>query len=68
MQMRVMDEGLAPGMQHRDHADLGAEMLGVSGDGAQRLGRRLEQDVVGDGLVLQGDGGDEAGMVNTRWK
>ena len=48
-------------MQHGDHAGLGAEMFGIGGDGAHRLGRRLEQDVVDDGLVLQGDRGDRRG-------
>jgi len=49
---------LAPGVQHGDDADLGAEMLGVGGDGAQRLGGGLEQDVVDHRLVVEGDGGD----------
>jgi hypothetical protein len=30
-------------MQHRRDADPGAEMLGISGDGQHRLGRRLEE-------------------------
>jgi hypothetical protein len=30
-------------------------MLCIGGDDAQALGRRLEQDVVDDGLVLEGD-------------
>ena len=33
-------------------------MLRVGTDGADRLRGRLEQDVVDDGFVLQGDGGD----------
>jgi hypothetical protein len=37
MQMRVMTESLAPGMEHRKESDLGAKMLRVSGDSAQRL-------------------------------
>ena len=56
--MRVMEQVLSPGVQHGDHAGLGAEVLGIGGDGAHRLGRRLEQDVVDDRLVLQGDRGD----------
>jgi hypothetical protein len=35
---------LAPGVEHRDEADLGAEMLRVGGDGPQRLGCGSEQD------------------------
>ena len=49
---------LAPAVQHRDEADLGAEMPGIGGDRAQRLGRRLEQDGVDHRLVLEGDRGD----------
>ena len=56
--MGMMVQVLAPGVQHGDQADLGAEMLGIGGDDAQRLGRRLEQDAVDDRLVLEGDGGD----------
>ena len=50
-----MGQGLAPAMQDRDHADLGAEMFGIGADGADRLGRGLEEDIVDDRLVLQGD-------------
>ena len=49
---------LTPGVQHRDQADLGAEMFGIGGDRAQRLGRGLEQDRVDHRLVLEGDRGD----------
>jgi hypothetical protein len=35
--------------------DLGAEMLRVGGDGAQRLGRRAQQDGIDGLLVLEGD-------------
>ena len=61
MHVRMVNKILAPGVQHGDHAGLGAEMFGIGGDGAHRLGRRLEQDVVDDCLVLQGDGGDRRG-------
>jgi len=33
-------------------------MLGIGGEGPHRLGRRLEQDVVDNRLVLQRDAGD----------
>ena len=39
-------------MQHHDGADLGAEMGFVGGDRLERLGRRLEQHRIDDGLVL----------------
>ena len=46
---------LSPGVQHAEEADLRTEMLGIGGDGAQRLRRRPEQDVVDHGLVLERD-------------
>jgi hypothetical protein len=44
-------------VEHGDKADIGAEMTPVGGDRAQRLGRRLEQDGVDRGLVLEGNFG-----------
>ena len=55
VQVRVMHQSLAPGVQHGDEADLGAQVLGIGGDRAQGLGGGAEQDVVDDGLVLVGD-------------
>ena len=43
MQVRVQAEGLVPGVQHRDEADLGAQVFRVGGDRAQRLGGGPEQ-------------------------
>ena len=37
-------------------ADARAEVLRIGGDGEQRLGRRSEQQIVDDRLVLVGDG------------
>src|SRR5262249_48631802 len=54
MDMRVMREGLPPGVQNGDHAAFGAEVAGIGTDEANGLRRRLEQDVVDDRLVLQG--------------
>ncbi len=45
-------------MQHGEETDLGAEMLGVGGDGAQRLGGGVEEQAVDERLVLIGDGGN----------
>src|SRR5208282_1137003 len=56
--MRMMEQVLAPSMQHAQEADLGAQMGRVSGDGAERLGRGAEQDIVDDTLVLEGDDRD----------
>jgi hypothetical protein len=58
MDMRVMEEVLPPGVQHRGHADRGPEMLGIGGDCLHSLGRRPKQDIVDDRLVLQRDAGD----------
>jgi hypothetical protein len=56
--VRVMGQRRAPGMQHAGQADPGAEMLRVRGGGDQRLGGGLEQDSVDLGLVLVGDVAD----------
>ncbi len=56
--VRMMGHGRAPGVQYRRDADAGAEMLGIGCDRGQGLGRGLEQEIVGDGLVLVGDIGD----------
>src|SRR5262249_46847353 len=56
--VRMMRHRTAPRVQHRGEADLHTEALGVRGDRQQRLGARLEQEVVDDGLVVVGDGAD----------
>jgi hypothetical protein len=48
----------APAVQHGGETDAGAEVVGIGGDGGERLSRRLEQDVVYRGLVVVGDVGD----------
>src|SRR5204863_1258521 len=53
--MRVVLQGLAPGVENQGHAELGAEMPGISGDGGKCLGRRAEQDRVNGGFVLERD-------------
>jgi len=55
VQVRVMHQALAPGMQHGDEADVGAQVLGIGSDRAQGIGAGAEQDVVDDSLVLVGD-------------
>ena len=55
----MMRQGLAPRVENEgDHTGLGAEVLRIGADDADRLSRGLEQDVVNDRLVLEGDGGD----------
>jgi hypothetical protein len=58
MDMWVMGERGTPGMQNGSEADPGPEMLGVGGDGDQRLGCGLEKDGIDLGLVLIGDVSD----------
>jgi len=62
MHMRMVGERRTPTMQHRRHADPGAEMLGIGGDRKHGLGRRLEQKAVDFRLVLPGDGADRRGQ------
>ena len=66
VQMRMMHQGLSPRVQHGEEADLGAEMLGIGGDGAQGLGGRAKEDAVDLRFVLEGDGRDRRpGTVKT---
>src|SRR5579859_5332371 len=58
MHVWMMRHGTSPRVQHRGEADLHTEALGVRGNRQQRLGARLEQEVVDDGLVMVGDGAD----------
>jgi len=58
MHMRVVGQRRSPRVQHGGDADPSAEMLRVRRDPQHGLGRRLEQQVVDDGLVLVRDVGD----------
>ena len=58
MDVRVVGERRAPGVEHGGEADAGAQMLRIGGDGGQRLGGGLEQEVVDGRLVLERDGAD----------
>src|SRR6266403_1416075 len=55
MDVRMMLQGLAPGVKNHGHTELGAEMPGIGRDGGECLSRRAEQDRVDDGLVLERD-------------
>ena len=55
MDVRMVLQGLAPGVENHGHSGLGAEMPGIGSNGGQRLGRRTEQDRIDGGLVLEGD-------------
>jgi hypothetical protein len=56
--MRMMGHRRAPGVEHSGEADAGAQVLRVSANDEQRLGRRAEQQIVDHRLVLIGDRGD----------
>jgi hypothetical protein len=60
--MGVMRQCRAPGVQHQRGADLGAQTLGIGGQGEQGLGGHLEEQCVDHGLVLIGDLGDGRGQ------
>src|SRR5215468_651319 len=55
MDVRMMLQGLAPGVKNHGHTEFGAEMPGIGRDGGECLGRRAEQDRVDDGFVLERD-------------
>jgi hypothetical protein len=53
--MRVKLEFLIPGMEHAEEADLGSEMSGIASHFEQCLGTGLEQEMVQDLFVVQGE-------------
>ena len=55
MDVRVVGQRRAPGVQHGGEADARAEMLRVGGDGGQRLGGGPDEEVVDGGLVVERD-------------
>ena len=55
MGMGVMFELLIPGVEHTEEADFGAEMLGIAGDFEEGFGTGLQQPMVQDFFVLQGE-------------
>ena len=59
--MRVMGQRRSPGVKHGGDADPRAQETGIGGDRQHRLGRCAEQQVIDDGLVVEGDGGDLGG-------
>ena len=55
MRVRVMFELLIPGVEHTEEADLRAEMLRIASDFEEGFGAGLQQEMVQDFLVLQGE-------------
>jgi hypothetical protein len=64
MQMRMMDQSLAPGVKNGEEADFGAEVFGVGGDKPQGFGGGAEENAVDGPLVLK----ISSGTVKTTWK
>src|SRR5258708_36146484 len=53
--VRVLVEFLIPGVKHTEEADLGAEMFGIASDFEEGCGTGLQQQMVQNFLVLQGE-------------
>ena len=53
-----MEQIGAPSVEHGEKANLGAQLLGISGDSEQGLRRGPEQDAIELSLILIGDGGN----------
>src|SRR5262249_60646360 len=56
MEMRVMVQLLAPGVQHREAPDLRPEMLRVPSDVLERLGDRAKEQAIEGAWILEGQG------------
>jgi len=55
MRMRVKFELLIPGVEHAKEANLSAQMFGITSDLEKRFRTGLQQEMVQDLLVLQGE-------------
>jgi len=55
MQVRMMGQRRAPGVQHRRHPDARPQVLGVGGDGQECLGGGREQQSIDHRLVVRGE-------------
>ena len=53
--VRVMGECRAPGVQNAGHASVGTKAFGIGSDGRHRLSRRFEQQSIDRPLVPKGD-------------
>src|ERR1700746_1176732 len=58
---RVMFEFLIPSVEHTEEADFGAKMLGIAGDFEEGFSTGLQQQMVQDFFVLQGERGQLMG-------
>ena len=58
MQMGMMGELLAPGVEDGEEAELGTQVFGIGGNRMQSGGHGLEEQVVDYRFILQGQPGD----------
>ena len=61
MHVRMAGHRRSPGVEHGGDADARAEMLRIGGNRQHRLRRCLEQQVVDERLVVEGDVGADTG-------
>jgi hypothetical protein len=67
MGVRVMFQFLIPSVEHTEEADFGAKMLGIASDFEKGFASGLQQQIVQDFLVLQGERGQLMGQGETTW-
>ena len=60
-------EALTPTVQHSEETDLGTKMPGIASDLKQGLSAGMEEQVVNEPFVLQGEGASSRGSVKTAW-
>src|SRR4051812_2541296 len=61
MEVGMKVKRLSPAMEHGKEAGGDAEMLGIGGNGEEGFGGGVEEDVVDEFAVVEGDGGDRLG-------
>ena len=60
--MRVLEESLAPGMQNRQEADVGAQVFGIGSNLEESVGGGPKQQAVNQNLILEGEGSQNVGQ------
>lgn len=63
MHMRMMRQIRTPGVQHQRRPDPCAQMLGVSGESAQRFRCNFKQQAIDGRLVGVSDGADRLELI-----
>src|SRR3974390_499164 len=57
----VMQQVLPPGMQDAEEADFGSQVLGIAGDGEQRLRCSAEENAINRFLIVEREAGNLLG-------